>query len=136
MLTIFGVVVYTSDLSKGVIAGVILSAIFFVAKISKLEVKKHKNNRGYEYKISGQLFFASVEGFVDSFDYDVSQSEISIDFSDAHISDDSGVGAVDKVVMKFRENGNQVRIKELNGPSKQIVDRLAVYLDQQAQLKA
>lgn len=65
MLTIFGVVVYTSDLSKGVIAGVILSAIFFVAKISKLEVKKHKNNRGYEYKISGQLFFASVEGFVD-----------------------------------------------------------------------
>ena len=136
MLTTVGVVVYTHDLSKGVIAGVILSAIFFVAKISKLEVKKLETNKGYSYEVSGQLFFASVEGFVDSFDYDVSDTHILIDFSNAHIWDDSGVGAVDKVVLKFRENDNQIRIKGLNGPSKKIIDQLAVYNEKKAPLKA
>src|SRR5699024_4706502 len=41
MLATVGIVVATNDLSKGVIAGVILSAIFFVAKISHLKVKEH-----------------------------------------------------------------------------------------------
>lgn len=132
MLTTVGVVVYTHDLSKGVIAGVILSAIFFVAKISKLDVKKRKTNKGDSYEVSGQLFFASVEGFVASFDYDVSHTHITIDFTNAHIWDDSGVGAVDKVVMKFQENDNHVRMKGLNGPSKNIVDRLAVYHEKNA----
>src|SRR5699024_7547944 len=44
MLVTVIVVVATSDLSKGVIAGVILSAIFFVSKISKINVvKSHVN---------------------------------------------------------------------------------------------
>ncbi|MEK3986363.1 SulP family inorganic anion transporter [Paenibacillus sp. FSL K6-3166] len=136
MLTTVGVVVYTHDLSKGVIAGVILSAIFFVAKISKLNVKKRKTSKGDSYEVSGQLFFASVEGFIASFDYDVSYTHIMIDFTNAHIWDDSGVGAVDKVVMKFRENDNQVRIRGLNGPSKKIIDQLAVYNEEKASLKA
>src|SRR5699024_3788473 len=38
MLATVGIVVATNDLSKGVIAGVILSAIFFVVKISKIQV--------------------------------------------------------------------------------------------------
>src|SRR5690625_5465958 len=40
MLVTVIIVVATSDLSKGVNAGVILSAIFFVAKISKIKVKE------------------------------------------------------------------------------------------------
>src|SRR5699024_12104481 len=40
MLATVAIVVATNDLSKGVIAGVILSAIFFVAKISKVRVMK------------------------------------------------------------------------------------------------
>ena len=40
MLVTVAIVVATHDLSKGVIAGVILSAIFFVAKISTIKVKK------------------------------------------------------------------------------------------------
>src|SRR5699024_8148021 len=44
MLVTVAVVVATNDLSKGVIAGVILSAIFFVAKISKIQVSKRQEN--------------------------------------------------------------------------------------------
>ncbi|PZM66021.1 sulfate permease [Paenibacillus dendritiformis] len=135
MLTTVIIVVATHDLSKGVIAGVILSAIFFVAKISKLEVKKRQANEEIIFDITGQLFFASVEGFVNQFDFTIAEKEIIIDFSQAHIWDDSAVGAVDKVVIKYRENNNHVKITGLNTSSKKLIDKLAIYHDTNAQLK-
>ncbi|WP_437124749.1 SulP family inorganic anion transporter [Brevibacillus laterosporus] len=136
MLTTVIIVVATHDLSKGVIAGVILSAIFFVAKISKVEVKKHQISNVIKYDVTGQLFFASVEGFVNTFDFTLAEKDIVIDFSNAHIWDDSAVGAVDKVVIKFRENNNHVTIIGLNTSSKKIMDKLALYHNTNAQLKA
>ncbi|WP_146747867.1 hypothetical protein [Planococcus maitriensis] len=35
---------------------------------------------------------------------------IAIDFAGAHIRDDSGVGAIDRAVLKFCENANQVAV--------------------------
>lgn len=136
MLITVIIVVVTHDLSKGVIAGVILSAIFFVAKISRLEVRKRQASGKVVFDVKGQLFFASSEGFIKSFDFNVSDQQIVIDFSNAHIWDDSGVGAVDRVVIKYRENNNEVTVKGLDASSKKIIDRLAVYHDADAQLKA
>ncbi|WP_103110985.1 SulP family inorganic anion transporter [Brevibacillus reuszeri] len=136
MLVTVIIVVATHDLSKGVIAGVILSAIFFVAKISKIEVRKRQQNKQLIFDVEGQLFFASVESFVDNFDFSVSDTDIIIDFSNSHVWDDSAVGAIDKVVIKYRENQNRVTIKGLNSSSKKIVDKLAVYNDANAKLSA
>jgi len=136
MLITVIIVVATHDLSKGVIAGVLLSAIFFVAKISRLEVRKRQTSRELIFDVKGQLFFASTEGFRKSFDFSVSDQQIVIDFSNAHIWDDSGVGAVDRVVIKYRENNNEVTVKGLDASSKKIIDRLAIYQDTNAQLKA
>ncbi|HHQ1252910.1 TPA: SulP family inorganic anion transporter, partial [Listeria innocua] len=117
MLVTVGIVVATNDLSKGVIAGVILSAIFFVAKISKLKVKnKHQDNKVI-YEVEGQLFFASTEDFLKSFDFNLENKNITIDFSDSHIWDDSAVGAVDKAVIKFQEKDNKVTIIGLDTSS-------------------
>lgn len=126
MLVTVGIVVATNDLSKGVIAGVILSAIFFVAKISHIQVKEHHENQQTIFTVEGQLFFASVDKFVDSFNYNVENKDIIIDFSNAHIWDDSAVGAIDKAVLKYRENNNTVIIKGLNASSKKIVDKLSI----------
>ncbi|WP_084146803.1 SulP family inorganic anion transporter [Paenibacillus wynnii] len=136
MLVTVIIVVVTHDLSKGVIAGVILSAIFFVSKISNIEVHQRLENNRTLFEVEGQLFFASVEGFVDAFDFSVSDKDIVIDFSSSHIWDDSAVGAIDKVVIKYRENNNLVKIKGLNSSSKKIVDKLAVYNDVNATLSA
>lgn len=136
MLTTVIIVVATHDLSKGVIAGVILSAIFFVAKISKLEVKESKANHKIVFDVKGQLFFASVDGFIKAFDFTIANTNVVIDFSNSHIWDDSAVGAVDKVVIKLRENGNKVSVKGLNPSSQKMIDKLAVYNDTKAQLKA
>jgi len=134
MLATVSIVVATHDLSKGVIAGVILSAIFFAAKISKIKVTKRNVNQNLVFDVEGQLFFASVEGFVDSFDFTVKQSNIIIDFSNSHIWDDSAVGAIDKVVMKYQESGNTVTIKGLNTTSQKLVDKLSIYDDSHAKL--
>jgi len=136
MLVTVGIVVATHDLSKGVIAGVILSAIFFVAKISTMKVTKREENNQISFRVEGQLFFASVDGFVDAFDFTIENKEVVIDFATAHVWDDSAVGAIDKVVMKFGENHNQVSIKNLNASSKKLVDKLAVFKDPNAKLSA
>jgi len=128
------IVVFTHDLSKGVIAGVILSAIFFVAKISKVEINKRIQNKVIIYTVEGQLFFASVESFIESFDFTVENEEIVIDFSNTHVWDDSGVGAIDKVVLKFFENHNTVAIEGLNTSSQKLVDKLAIYNDENVKM--
>lgn len=127
MLVTVGIVVATNDLSKGVIAGVILSAIFFVAKISNLKVRSNNKNNKTVFEVEGQLFFASTEDFLKSFDFSVENKDIIIDFSNAHIWDDSAVGAVDKVVMKYREKDNAVTIMGLDTSSEKLLNKLAVY---------
>ncbi|MGM7702743.1 SulP family inorganic anion transporter [Pseudalkalibacillus sp. Hm43] len=122
-------VVFTHDLSKGVIAGVILSAIFFAAKISKVHVdtkmEDHINTKTYQ--VRGQLFFASVTDFVSKFDFKENVDTVIVDFTHAHCWDDSAVGAVDKIVLKYKQNGVPVKIIGLNADSHKLVNKLAVY---------
>jgi len=121
------IVVATHDLSKGVIAGVILSAVFFAAKISHLKINKEQTEKEYKYFVQGQLFFASVDSFIAAFDTSEQNKQISIDFSSARVWDDSAVGAIDKVVLKLKENNNTVSINGLDSASKKLVDKLAIF---------
>ncbi|MBC5636812.1 SulP family inorganic anion transporter [Ornithinibacillus sp. BX22] len=122
-------VLFTHDLSKGVLVGIILSAIFFASKISKVNVTalSSKEANVKVYRISGQLFFASVTEFVDSFNYKEEVEKVKLDLSNAHIWDDSGVGAIDKVVQKYHQNGVNVEVVGLNDESHKLVERLANY---------
>lgn len=126
MLVTVITVVFTNDLSKGVFAGVILSAIFFVAKISKIKVTTEETENKKRYIVHGQLFFASVTDFVNAFDYDVQNETIEIDFMNSHIWDESAVGAIDKVVLKLREQNNSIAITNLNASSERLVNTLAI----------
>ncbi|BDH60025.1 sodium-independent anion transporter [Lysinibacillus sp. PLM2] len=121
MLTTVTIVVWTHDLSKGVIAGVILSAIFFVVKISTVKIEPN----GHRYEVHGQLFFASTEGFVNYFkNKHFETNQIIIDFSNSRIWDDSGVGALLKVEDLLREKGVLAEIINLDTPSKKIISKL------------
>lgn len=121
LLSTVAVVLYTHDLSKGVITGVLLSTIFFVVKISKLKISQNGTN----YLVEGQLFFASTERFVAYFkNASISENEITLDFTNSKIWDDSGVGAYIKVKDLLKENGIRVTVVGLDKASKQIVDQL------------
>lgn len=121
MLTTVVIVVWTNDLSKGVIAGVILSAVFFVVKISNVKIKQEGNR----FIVHGQLFFASTDNFVDYFKHtNIQSNHIQIDFSNSKIWDDSGVGALVKVDELLRERGIEVEVIELDTSSKKIISKL------------
>ncbi|WP_298467656.1 SulP family inorganic anion transporter [Psychrobacillus sp. FSL K6-4046] len=121
MLTTVIIVVYTHDLSKGVIAGVILSAVFFVVKISTLKVIEQDQR----YIIEGQLFFASTDSFVDYFKKSTTLSDtIQIDFTNSRIWDDSGVGALFKVKDLLSERGLQVELIGLDSYSKKMIAQI------------
>ena len=62
MLVTVGIVVATHNLAIGVISGVILSSLFFVAKVSKITVELRLEKEIHVYAVRGPLFFASVEG--------------------------------------------------------------------------
>lgn len=122
-------VVLTHDLSKGVLAGVVLSAIFFAAQISKVHVDCTLDQKVDKktYTVRGQLFFASVTDLVNHFDFKEKISKVVIDFSQAHLWDDSAVGAVDKIVLKYKQNGTMVEIKGLNKDSSDLVKKVGIY---------
>ena len=130
MITTVIVVVITHDLAIGVFVGVLTSALFFARRVSRLlNVESQLSEDGEErrYKVYGQVFFASASLFVDAFDFKEVVRDITIDVSEANFWDLSAVGALDKVVMKFRREGTTVRILGMNKASAMIVDRLGVY---------
>ncbi|WP_158734695.1 SulP family inorganic anion transporter [Alteribacillus sp. YIM 98480] len=120
------VVVVTHDLSKGVFAGILLSAIFFVSKISKISIESKLNDKKEKrtYFINGQLFFASVTDSIAGFDFKEDIKEVEIDLTHAHIWDDSAVEAMEKIIAKFEENGITVEISGLNEASSLLVEKL------------
>ncbi|MGE0911709.1 SulP family inorganic anion transporter [Bacillus atrophaeus] len=119
-------VVLTDDLSKGVFAGVLLSAVFFVAKISKLKIISHADDQKLRtYKVTGQIFFASVSDLMNAFMYREDIERVVIDLSDAHVWDDSGVAALGKIVAKFKEQGIEAELKGLNEASQALLKQMA-----------
>ncbi|MFC7702712.1 SulP family inorganic anion transporter [Plastorhodobacter daqingensis] len=130
MLTTVVLVVWTHNLAIGVLAGVLMSGIFFAAKISQIfrvTSEPSADGRSRTYRIEGQLFYASVERFSASFDFREALDEVTIDVSRAHIWDISSVAAVDMVVLKFRREGTKVTLVGMNEASETIVDKLALH---------
>ncbi|ARK24431.1 sulfate permease [Sporosarcina sp. P37] len=119
MLVTVAVILYTHNLAIGVVIGVVLSALFFVAKISRVTVV----NEAGVYKIIGPLFFASTTKFIQSFDQ-VKGEQIIIDFENSQLWDESAVGAILKVVQKLESKGVAVTIQGLNSSSEQLYEKL------------
>ncbi|MCL6250591.1 SulP family inorganic anion transporter [Altererythrobacter sp. KTW20L] len=124
------IVVWTHDLAQGVLAGVVLSGLFFASKVKRLftvESELAVDGRTRTYRISGQVFFASSDSFVDAFDFREVLDRVVIDVSQSHFWDISAVGTLDKAILKFRREGTEVEVIGLNEASAAMVDRFATH---------
>jgi SulP family sulfate permease len=124
------VTVFTHDLARGVLVGVLLSGFFFAHKVSRvLYVDSSSEDEGREraYRVFGQVFFSSADRFVASFDFKEVIERVRIDVSRAHFWDITAVTALDKVVLKFRREGTEVEVVGLNQASATLVSRFAVH---------
>lgn len=123
-------VVATHNLALGVLTGVLLSSLVFAYKIGRiLHVGSSLSEDGLarHYTVTGQVFFTSSERFIASFDLKEAVEKVRIDLSRAHFWDITAVGALDKVILKFRREGTVVEVIGLNKASETMVDRFAVH---------
>ena len=130
MLVTVVVVVWTHDLAQGVLAGVILSGLFFAGKVKRLffvasELSPDRLTK--TYRISGQVFFASSDRFAETLDFKEVVDRVVIDVSNAHFWDISAIGTLDKAIIKFRREGTRVEVVGLNEASASMVERFAVH---------
>jgi SulP family sulfate permease len=127
MLATTATVVLTHDLSKGVVLGVVLSAIFFARKVSTLLVVEEAIDEVDEvrrYVARGQLFFGSADLFAAQFEFHGHPQRVEIDVSDLHIWDLTGVAAVDKIVFRYRRQVAEVVLNGMNQASATLVDKV------------
>jgi SulP family sulfate permease len=126
MVATTATVVATHDLSKGVVLGVLLSAVFFMRKVGKtIEVREIEAPDGeLRYAVSGQLFFASADLFAASFEHHGHPKRVEIDMSAAHLWDLTGAAAVDKVVFRYRRQGAEVVLTGMNAATQSLVDKV------------
>jgi SulP family sulfate permease len=129
MLVTVAVVVATHNLAGGVLAGVLLSGIFFAGKVRRMfSVEREAGPDGTAvYRVQGEIFFASVDRFTRAFQAEDSATRVVIDVSAAHFWDISGVGALDKIVARLRRDGRAVEVIGYNRASADLVDRFALH---------
>lgn len=130
MLATVITVIGTHNLALGVGVGVLLSGIFFAWKVSQIfRVTSSLTSDGKQrdYVIEGELFFASADNFLESFDLAEKLERVRVDLTHAHIWDLTGVNAVDKIVLKLRRAGVEVEVLGLNDASATIMDKFAMH---------
>lgn len=122
------VTVWTHDLAKGVLVGVLLSALFFAHKVVDiLRVYNFLSEDGKTriYQVRGQVFFASASQLTEGIDLNELIKKVDIDFSEAHIWDLTAVEAIETVYSKLTAKGVKVRFTGLNKNSRRIIVQLA-----------
>ncbi|RRQ24591.1 SulP family inorganic anion transporter [Guyparkeria sp. SCN-R1] len=138
MLMTVIVTVATHNLAYGVLTGVLLAAMFFANKVGQFmhvssRLSEDENDpRHRTYEVAGQVFFASTEKFLESFDFKDDVDKVSIDLSKAHFWDITAVHALDKVVVDFRREGIEVEVIGMNQATATIVDKHGVHNDPDA----
>lgn len=129
MLSTVAVTVLTHDLAKGVFVGVLLSALFFAAKVGRLfrvESTVDESGMHRSYRVRGQVFFASSGSFVDAFNFKEALDRVTIDVTEADFWDITAVHSLDKVLLKFKREGTIVDVIGMNEASTTLVDRYGI----------
>lgn len=121
------ITLWTHDLAKGVLAGVILSVLLFGWRAAKISMLTSIDRQGAKvYHVSGQLFFGSAAQFVESFDYQRDPKLIVIDCHHTHIWDHAAAQAIVKVISKYQRLDKQVNLTGLDSQSYAIIHNAGI----------
>lgn len=111
MLTTVAIVVFTHDLAKGVIAGVLLSVIVYAYRsATQLHIQETIEGNERIYHVRGQLFFVSSDTLLDRINFNDEMSHICIDLTAAHVWDHTAQQTLDKIVARLQDKGKIVRV--------------------------
>ncbi|KXV79401.1 sulfate transporter, partial [Gluconobacter japonicus] len=106
MLITVVVVVLTHDLAAGVLAGVLLSGVFFAWRAAALlTISTHRDGSTEIYTVAGQVFFASADGLYEAVDYLTDADTVILDLTHARFWDVTSVQVLEKTLEKLRNHG-------------------------------
>ncbi|MCA1710315.1 MAG: SulP family inorganic anion transporter [Actinobacteria bacterium] len=131
MLVTVVVVVATSNLAIGVVAGTLTAMALFARRVAHLvQVRSVLDPDGGEitYTVSGELFFGSSSDLVEQFEYAHDPDRVVIDMSQSHVWDASSVAALDAVTHKYSRYGKTVQILGMNDASDAMHGRMSGHL--------
>ena len=124
------VVVWTHNLAYGVFTGILIGSLFMAQKLSQFMSIKSKYDEASDtrtYHVVGQVFFNSSDKFISYFDFKEAVENIVINVKRSHFYDITAVAALDKVVIKLRREGADVKIIGLNRASETMLDKFAIH---------
>ena len=126
LVTVVGTLA-TDNLAVGVVLGVVAASVAFarrVAHVVSVDLVSSEDSTAV-YEVRGQLFFASSNDLVYSFDYTLPVKEVIVDFSRADIWDASTVAVLDSVESKYAARGVTVSFRGLDAANEQRYRRLS-----------
>ncbi|XPV70090.1 MAG: SulP family inorganic anion transporter [Halarcobacter sp.] len=116
------VITIFADLAIAVITGIIISALVFAWKHSKVRSRTHREDDNTKvYEFDGPLFFGSTTSFFELFDTKHDPENIILDFKDARVMDISGVEAIDTITKRYADEGKKLTIRYLSEDCKKIL---------------
>ncbi|MDN8623392.1 SulP family inorganic anion transporter [Corynebacterium kroppenstedtii] len=119
--------VVTNNLAVGVVCGVLGASVMFVRRVAHMVTVERvdHSSKTSRYRVRGQLFFASSNDLVFSFNYTDSAKTIEIDVSEAEVWDSSAVSALESIAYKYRQRGKHVHVVGATGASLERLRRLS-----------
>jgi SulP family sulfate permease len=112
-----GGTVATHNLAIGVGLGVLTAMALFARRVAHLvDVQRVVDPDGTTsvYSVTGELFVASDQEFIDAFDVAGDPPNVIIDLSRAHLWDASAIAALDAIETRYARHGVAVEITGLN----------------------
>lgn len=125
MLVTMAGVLTTNNLAIGTILGVILAALLFARKVSEIDVDRYSKDNTIIFEITGQLFFASIESFIDKLTaYEEKNTNVVLDFKHSTVWDSSAVEGIQTAILNLEKRGCTVDVTNLNTDSKILLSRM------------
>lgn len=116
------VITIFADLAIAVITGIIISALVFAWKHSKVRSRTYRVGEETKvYEFDGPLFFGSCTSFNELFDLKHDPDHVILDFKEARVVDISGVEAIDAITKKYADSGKHLSIRHLSEDCKKIL---------------
>ena len=119
--------VVTNNLAVGVVCGVVGASVMFVRRVAHMVTVEQVDHSAdtSRYRVRGQLFFASSNDVVFSFNYTDPATTIEIDVSEAEVWDSSAASALESIAYKYRQRGKHVQVVGATGASLERLRRLS-----------
>ncbi|MFK7778940.1 MAG: SulP family inorganic anion transporter [Gimesia sp.] len=124
MVLVAGYTVLFHNLAIAVLLGIVVQALIFAwHHATHMMTDIHFEENTKVYQLHGPLFFASVSSFRDLLDPADDPQFVVIDFYFSRVYDQSAIEAINKISERYRLEGKELRLRNLNSDCKRMIER-------------